>query len=249
MKPTKGSNDMSRYLKTFGLTLIAVSALAAFSAASASAKTDVFTASVDITVGHEVSDVIEKDKLIYGAGSAVCARTTGIATTAAESSEIALQSISYDECTFGAFPATIHMEGCDYLITGETVENAAKERHGRVHIVCPEAKHITITVPALDCNLTITNLGATSGSMTPENGITYTNGESEGVKDITAKITMKGIHVIKDPVLTEGKESFACSLLAKEGNATYTGTQTLTGFEDERTHDAAHRVSIDFKEV
>jgi hypothetical protein len=60
-----------------------------------------------------------------------------------------------------------------------------------------------ITLLGLDCDLTITNLGATNGSMTPTGGLSYaTNGS-----DITAKITMKGIHIIKDPVLTEGKKT------------------------------------------
>jgi hypothetical protein len=231
---------MSRYLRAIGLAVIAVSALAAFSASSASAATDHFTAAsypVDITAGHEASDKIEADTFTYSGTSVVCQRTTGTATVKEETTEITLTNIAYDECKFGTNPATIDMEGCDYLFTGET--NA--EGHAPVHVVCPEGKHIIITVPAVECNLTIKNAGATNGSMTPEGGLSYTTNGS----DVTAKITVKGIHVIKDPTGT----NFACSLLPKEGFGVYNGKQTLTGFQDGQTHDAAHSINIDFKSV
>lgn len=104
-----------------------------------------------------------------GNGSVVCPQRTLKAQTSAPTFASMTVTPSYSNCNFLGQPATINMGGCSYVLH-------ASGGFDIVGSLC-YTQPITVTGTA-GCTLTIS---PTSGA----SGLTYTNGESEGVSAIT----------------------------------------------------------------
>ena len=104
---------MTHKLKTLGVAFFAVLALAAVMASAASAKN--YTASSYPTTGTATS-AVGNDKLTTEGGTAEC-QSHYQGTLAATSSQLTLTP-TYTNCkAFGFLNATVHTNGCDFLLT------------------------------------------------------------------------------------------------------------------------------------
>ena len=214
---------MTRNLKALGLALLAVFALSAVAASAASAATDVFTSSVEKTdiTGHSTN----KSKFTAGGTPVKCETATYSGTTKSkEVSEVTVHPV-YEGCIAAeTFPATVDTHGCDYRLTGDTVEG-----HASAHIECTSgAIKITVFETAAHENLLMTI------SVPPQTvrGIAYDTKEDEaGHKYLTVTSTVEG-------EIESTCEGEFCFLVGGEGElepASYDDDVTTTGWKDEGT--------------
>lgn len=142
---------MKRFGKMFGVTVVAVFAMAAMSVASASASTFTASATGELT-GEATSD---QEFTTGGGGSVVCteAATSGNIESTEASSQVVL--VEYDGCqAFGFVSATI--SPAEYELHAD----------GTVDIL----NTITITVPLGFCTVTVGPQEVESVSYTSEGG-------------------------------------------------------------------------------
>jgi hypothetical protein len=214
---------MIRNLKALGLALVAVFALGAISASTASAI-DLLTVPV-APRALKVTGGTHESKITGTPTADVCHHFKAVAEVSATStSNVTLKEVQYTgkkedtenhECdsNFGAI--TVDMNGCDYVLTGETTGKDEEKTDATVWIVCPAGKEITTTTKA-GCTIHIHEQTPTGG------GVTYTNGTgANGKPDVTVHVTMTGI--------TYSTKGAFCSLgkLPEEGN-TYDTVGTFT---------------------
>ncbi len=227
---------MIRNLKALGIVLGAVFALSAAAASSASAV-DTLTTSVSpaVVTGLGTDTLFRVTKADGGTIFSVKCATTKYAGTVAKSGtkEVTLFATAFgtkanpnsSKCESSLGEITVDMNGCDYVLTGETISEDKKAvgKDARVWITCPIGKAITVTAPA-GCTLTVSEQTLTEG------GVVYTNGEEEvggkKIKDVTIDGTETGITF---------SSTAACQLVGipKEGNnIDENGTITATCWED-----------------
>jgi hypothetical protein len=225
---------MIRKLKVLGLSLVALAAIGAVSAASASAVTDVVTpgASPAILTGVGLNHVFKRD--VSGNTRFECTTAKFAATvkngdptiTVDVEYEGTLNETPHKEHHCNAVPAgtvTIDMNGCAYVIHGETT---GKDVNGKtdatVTIECPEGKVITIT-SSLGIKLTVPPQTPTKG------GVTFANVASHaGNSAVKVTATATGITTICE-------EAFGCGLAGiptHSNDYEYTGDLTMTAFQD-----------------
>jgi hypothetical protein len=209
---------MLHKLKALGLAVVAVLALNAMAAASASA-TDLFTSdapSEETTITGTQTGAQPHKFTVLGQ-PIECSEAHFMGKVVGNSVESVTVSPSYSGCTYGSNPATVNMRDCDYNFTSETNESG----HNVVHIEeCPTGAPITveIVVGGTNCKLTII-------TQTPGQGVTFTNDTSGETKDLLVKATAKvKIH--------KAEGNFTCSLL---GGTTplYTGDTTVVGIDQD----------------
>jgi hypothetical protein len=128
---------MKRFIKMLGVTCIAALALAAVTAAGASAATFTSSATGTLTATQTSSHVFKPTA--EGSTNVTCkkAHTSGtIVSTAAASQHV---TVAYSECTAYGFPATVSNGTYELYASGAVdIENT-----------------ITVTVPFLGCKLTV----------------------------------------------------------------------------------------------
>ncbi len=175
---------MTRNLKILMLAAMAVAALSAVGASSAQAAE--FHCSVEpcrITVtqdgtgktAHQVFDVNLPKQILPITCKGVHAEATMTKKTEAS---LTIENIQYTECEFVGRPATVSMNGCDFLFTAA----------GQVQVKCPEGKQITFE--AEGCVVHVPAQG-------PLNGITYHNlPEGGGKVEVTTSAAVKGIQAV-----------------------------------------------------
>jgi len=195
---------MSRKLKALGLALIAVFAMAAISAATASAE-ELFHSSEahSIIRGTQVAE----DTFTVNAGTVKCKKATYNGTSSATTVKEQRVKPTYSECTaFGFVNTTIDVpSSCEYLFT----QPVAKV--GKVDIVgCLEP----ITVTGFNCWVTV-------GNQNNLGSITYTTGESLKAHDLLIHVSLTGI------TYTQHSKSFPGCTAGTFTNGTYTGTSTV----------------------
>ena len=233
---------MIRNLKALGLSLVAVFAMSALGASSASAV-DVVTTGVSPAlltgVGH--NHVFSAHD---GTPKFECTTSKFAATVKNGDSEITAD-VSYNgtvsfngdpetqtktsttHCNASSGTATIDMNGCGYILTGDTSGNApaghTAGKDATVWIHCPIGKNIQVT-SSLGVTLTIPPQTPTTG------GVSYTNVPVHDKNTAVAvKATVTGI------TSTCGTSTFICTLggIPHHSNQyTYTGDVTMTAFED-----------------
>jgi hypothetical protein len=216
---------MTRNLKTLGLALVAVFAMSAVAASSASALHFVGGTGIAKVDGTQVGIIV----FTVNGTPVECEENTFFGTVAATTTTEQTITPIINKCRFASetYNTTIDMNGCALIFT---ISNGANV-HNPLHIECPtgagtithggiaNTKLIIATVPGL-CEMTIPEQTPTSG------GVTYEAGTSAGKKDVTANVTVSGIHFT-----THG----LCQLVAGQptdftwGNMTYTGKITFTG--------------------
>jgi len=123
------------------------------------------------------------------------------------------------KCNTSIGEATIDVNGCDYLLTGDTTGSDEGKADAKMSIVCPEGKSIQIT-DASGCTVTVPAQAPTEG------GVTYTNETENGKGVVKVKATVTGITYTANFVCQLGGMS------AHGDDAKYTGTVLLTGYED-----------------
>jgi hypothetical protein len=230
---------MIRNLKALGLALVAVFAMGALSASSASAVTDVVTteggtpALLTGVATHTPAGTADVFSIPSANKNFKCT-TAKFAATVKNGDTSVTVDVEYTgkleatphgtPCNSSLGDLTYDMNGCDYNLSGNTNGTDPKEAgsvHAKVWITCG-AKPIEVTGPGATISIP---------AQTPtEGGVTYTNvaNHSGGKGAITVKSTITGITYTCAP-------AFACGLVGipTHGNdATYNGHVIMTGFTD-----------------
>jgi hypothetical protein len=219
---------MSSKIKALGLTLAAVFAISAVAAQAASAVTHTFTSDQENVVLTGAQEEGKANELILAtSGEFVkCNEANYHGTATLPATTVTVHPI-YNECFSGLAPnpgeVVVDTEGCNYDLTGETVEDPKTGKfHAPVHVECETGKEIHVTVEGA-CTLNIPKQTPTTGGVTYE---TTVNPITEK-KDVTVQATASGIHY--------NAEGPLCFLIAEEGTGTdgnFTSSITVEGFED-----------------
>jgi len=202
---------MNRKLKTLGLALVAVLAMAAISAASASAALEEFHAGSasgsvkGINVGEETFTVT--------AGTVRCKVAEYNGTFSASTVKTQVVKPTYKECTaFGFVETPIDVNGCEYRF------NQPNSGVGTVDIInCTKPLEVT----AFNCTVTV-------GNQTGLTSVTYTN-VAGSPDDLLIHTNITNIKYTQDP------KNFPQCTSATHTNGTYTGTNTVRAFNGSGT--------------
>jgi hypothetical protein len=216
---------MTRNIKALGLALVAVFAMSAVAASSASALHFVSGAGIAKVDGAQVGV-----NVFTANGSPIeCDEATFSGTVVATTTTEQTITPTYKKCRFASKTenATVDMNGCAFILT---IPNEA-DVHNPLHIECPtgagaithngvaNTKAIVITTPGV-CEITIPEQTPTGG------GVTYAAGTSGGRKDITVNATISGIHYTTHG-LCQSISGKATEFTWADG--TYAGQITLNG--------------------
>jgi hypothetical protein len=226
---------MTRNLKTLGLALVAVFAMSAVAASSASALHFVGGTGISKWDGVQVTTNVFTTNGV----KTECDDATFTGTVAASTTTEQTVIPVFGKCRFASktVNATIHMNGCAFILT---IPNAPPASNP-VHIECPTTKEggvthngidhtdlIIVTVPGL-CEKTIPEQTPTSG------GVVYETGTSGGKKDITMTANITGIHYTTHGLcqMISGKPTdFTWTDGTYTGKITFTGTNAAGGAVD-----------------
>lgn len=196
--------------------------------ASAASSTDVLTSTAEKTIltGHGEDNIFK-----FTSGSELpihCWNSTFAGTMAAPSVQEVTVFPTYKgkkgepnntSCESIIGVVRVDMNGCNYLLTGNTNREDGGKTDAEFKIVCPENKEIELTH---NCKVKIPAQTSTSG------GITYTNGTDSGKGDVTVTFTVTG--------LTYTADSSACGLVgivpSEADTLDLIGTMTVKGYED-----------------
>jgi hypothetical protein len=151
MPGSKGSGkrkeDMTRNLKVLGLALVAVLALAATMASSASATNKYFHSNADSTslTGEQTNVHVFKTT----AGELTCEKAHFKGSQVGKTSqEVTINTIEYINCHIIIFGSTVAMtvktNECDYRFTAQKTNGVNIEAE-TVHLICPAGKKIQIS--------------------------------------------------------------------------------------------------------
>jgi hypothetical protein len=216
---------MTRKLKVLSLSLVAVFAMSAVAASSASAVTDHLTT----TKPSALMTGVSHDNVfnITGVSTFECTTSKFTATGVNNGTEITVdpeytgtvnQTPHETHCSASIGKVTVDMNGCHYKLSGVT--NASLD--GPVWIECPAGKQIQIT-SSLGPVISIPSQTPTTGGVSYENLPNHPGG-----KAVKVKATVEGITYTC-------ATAFLCALggIPTHGNnADYTGSVTVTGYED-----------------
>jgi hypothetical protein len=218
---------MNRKLRAFGLGLLAVLATSAVAAPSASAVTDVVTASQPTVLMTGVSH----DNIISLTPNLTfqCTTTKFVATTTNIGQQITVDPL-YEgkvneashgkECTAsgGGSVKEVRTNGCHYKLSGTT--NASGD--GPIWIECPGTNKIEF-VSSLGYVISIPSQTPTSGGVSYSTIMGHPGGSS-----IKLKETIEGITYTCAPAIMCAMGGLA----THANNADINGTMILTGYED-----------------
>jgi len=222
-------------LKTLGLGLIAVMAMAAMAAPAQAVEKGDFWAAAGAT---KIDATGGKSTFVFGGKELTCPAVTGNAVYKEEGPTLTGENIRYGDANhtchvvvFGiTFPITVDENSCHFTFHAGTYTPSEGVSHGSVTIENCENDSITITIwppgshPNPDppeCTLHI-----------PEqtiNGITYDNVTTEENK-MAVEITPNNAPVTTTQTKTEG--SFVCPEHL-HGNATYNGSVLAKATNDD----------------
>jgi hypothetical protein len=226
---SKKGRSMKRNLKALGLALLAVCAVGATVAAASASAEDKFTcagvSNCDVTgTGSNTTFGTKSSSL-----TTVCSTEKYSGTVTNGASEITVTP-AYEGCTMLGNSYPLVMNGCDYILTGNTTarlktDGATQETDAATRIACPEGKAIeskgsgcTVKVPG---NQTL-------------HGVTYVNEGTGSTQDIKINITVDSIEYTS--------AGFGCAFAgipAKGTDGTLTGTVTYKAY----THNSSHQTS------
>jgi hypothetical protein len=229
----KEQSTMTRNLKIMGLALVAMLALGASAASSASAQHQFTSDEADpVYLTAESSNAVFSTKT---ATIGVECETNEAVGSAESPTEEVTVTPTYEGCTAGFLgEAPVDMTGCSYVLFSETTEHLGTdgetvETHAPVTIECPDEARIDVEISA--CPITIDD--QEDGKL---HGVTYHNDEGTGGSkdDVTVTVTVDKIHYEGD--WTE-ENNFLCETLGglnrSASDGTYTGSFTVTGFADQ----------------
>lgn len=218
---------MIRHFKVLAPLLVTVLAIGALTASAAS-STDSFTSTSKQTIltGHGEDNIFK-----FTSGSELqvhCWNSTFAGTTSELSVPKATVFPTYKgkkgepnntSCESPIGIVRVDMNGCNYLLTGDTTKEDGGKTDAEFKIECPENKEIELTN---NCKVKIPAQTPTTG------GITYANGTDNGKGDVTVTFTVTG--------LTYTAEGSFCSVAgivpSQADTLDLIGTMTVTGYED-----------------
>lgn len=218
---------MMRDLKALGLALMAVLALGAFAAGSASAAGERFHSESETTI---LTGTDEADHVFSASGfSVTCTDATFRGTSKGEGGTTTTKTLSvhptYTGCTSSLGAAPVDTNGCNYVFGSEP--NAGG--HLPIQISCTSTNTIKVTAPG--CTLSF-------GNQTVANGATVTNTGAGTTRDVTVTATATA---------TFSKSGFGCFVIG--GNTgTYNGPTVVSGFKDNGTSGDLHTDSATYTE-
>ncbi|HEX7280184.1 MAG TPA: hypothetical protein VF255_11255 [Solirubrobacterales bacterium] len=194
---------MTRKLKALGLALVAVFAMSALSAASASAvEFHSEAAHTELRAEQHAGE----DTFSVNAGTVRCSHATYTGTESSATSTAQTVTPAYTGCkAFGFVNTTIDTNGCTYTFDSNA---------NNVDIACPSSP---ITVTAFNCWVTV-------GAQNNIGPVTYTNSGSGSSRDVTVDVNITGISY------TQHSKSFPGCTNGSFTNGTYTGSATVRGF-------------------
>jgi hypothetical protein len=196
------ATQVIRNLKALGLAVLAVCAMGAFSAASASAAEFHSSTEHTILVGAELGmDVTD----VQG-GEISCSNVNYEGTTSARTTSTVNVSPSYSGCImFGLFGGTVYTNGCQYTI--HTVPSNTFD------IVCPSGKAIEFL--GAGCKVTF-------GPQTGLTSVTFTTVGKSPKRHIVAKLSLTGL------IYTQHNNGGFC-VSGSYTDGKYTGEATMIG--------------------
>jgi hypothetical protein len=199
---------MIRNLKMMGMSLMAILAMSAIAAAGASAQSQMFHSDGSPTTLK--SDALNAQVFSSPAGEVKCNTVTlDEASFTGETLTTITAQPTYTNCKAfipGEVAASVDFSECDYKFTSD----------GPTHLECEGGGSVHIRVTAF-------NLNCFDVEPQEVSGVTYTNGEKEGVSDITLDANVTGLKYVEKGVCGSGETT---------ENATYTGEVTVTGFNE-----------------
>jgi hypothetical protein len=223
---------MKRKLTIFGLAITAVVATTALTASLGQAEPGAetkFTAAPGVAypiVGTGTQHTNFDDRFVVTGSTLRCSdETTLFQATLAEASTSLTVTPHYTgagggKCT-GPLGVGIEVDlnGCHYTFTAGK-HTTAEDVHGKVHIVCPTGK--TITVTGGNCTTHI-------GPQTAAGKVTYLN---KGTNKITVEIEVT-------VATSHTNEGFPCTFSNGNGTGTYFSRVLVECFKDLGTHASA----------
>jgi archaellum component FlaG (FlaF/FlaG flagellin family) len=166
---------MTRYSKAFGFGLVAVFAMIAVMASSATATSPTFTASKYPV--HLVSDDVEPEDAFTQSGSEVtCSEESYTSHSLTGPTKAITVTPTYYKChTENGTPVTVTLNGCDFKFT--VAKNMATDHdQGTVDLICPDTKNIEIHHYPSHSNHAIGSTSCTTTIFVGEYGpVTYTS--------------------------------------------------------------------------
>lgn len=202
---------MTRNLKALGLTLVAMLALGAMTASAASAQTNgkLTSASPVVLVGTEQGAVSENrltafNLFVQCPDSTYTGYKHNVTPHEAIPSGVSTGTIVPDyletvagtaNCDATVGSATIHMNGCDYVVhLGETTGGVNGTYGVTFDVVCPVGKEITVTVYSSHTHTEPFCIMHVPGN---QNGLKGAHATDNGNGTVTLSGTVEGITVNK----------------------------------------------------
>jgi hypothetical protein len=124
-----------RKLKALGLALVAIGAISAVAAASASANYNIASA----TGGSISGSQTVTNEFVTTIGTVKCTTATFAASQATETAETLTVLPTYSGCTLAGIKVNITTNKCHYLFTKPTTTEPTGTTHAIVHVKCPTA--------------------------------------------------------------------------------------------------------------
>jgi hypothetical protein len=204
---------MIRNFKALGLALVAILAMGAVVAGSASAAGERFHSEKTATILTGVNEGIHVFGLPNNSFKVECSvgefKGTSLGEGGTTTNKTTTLHPTYSGCNSSLGAATVDTAGCNYVFGSETT--AAK--HLPVEIECTAGSTIKVTAPG--CTLSF-------GSQVNGGGVSVANLGEKNLRDTTT---------VSTTTATFTKSGFGC--FAVEGTSgTYSGATTLKGYED-----------------
>jgi len=200
---------MIRNFKTLGLALIVVFALSAVVASAASAQQGTLTSDGPVTLIGDETGAAQNRLTAFGAfvecpGSIYTGHKNAVTPHGLISSGETTATLTphYNQAnencvaTLG-WKATVHMNGCDYVIhLGETTGGVAGTYGVTFDVICPAGKEITVTLFTNNADLT-SGTQACVLHVKEQKGLAGAHATDTGNGHIDLTGTVEGIHVTK----------------------------------------------------
>jgi hypothetical protein len=164
-----------------------------------------------------LTEAVEKNAFLVTLGTIQfkCAAANGQGVLAAASPELN-QTTSISGCTVAGVGIEVAMNGCTFVDYVSQFEGTSGT--GGREISCPKGKEISISWPSTGCVVTM-------ASQNRPGSLSYTNGESGGVRNVEAAYQVSNLKY-------NGSASCYASIVGTHENGVIGGSWVVSGFED-----------------
>jgi DNA-binding transcriptional regulator YdaS (Cro superfamily) len=203
-----------RKVKLIGLTVVAVCAISAVAAASASAHYHIASATGGSITGSQlVQNVFTTD-----VGTVKCNVATFSGEQATETANELTIRPTYEKCNLAGQSVEVNTKECDYLFTEPTTTEGADTSHAIVDVKCNAGQAIVIKDKSgLGCEVKV-------AEQTPEGVVEFKNTTEVSPPDVDVESLVTGIHYSWTAGCPNAEKK-----AGSDTNGTYTGTVTVKG--------------------